>query len=505
MGFSVITDPVICVSMLDGVEMEMGFREIFSRAQEIKDICGESPLERYAVLRVLIAFAMDMLHPENHTERKKILRAGKFDENIFDNYVSECEKDGARFDLFDKAYPFMQAGYDEKLDKNAEKTAAYLLHYTPTGNNHIFWDHRREDDDSHQLSPGQAFRALCATYVFAAAGVQRYPSSVNNTPPVYVVALGKNLFETIVVNMLSVRECGKGRIDYGCGDVPWRNEKIVIPKQEFVEVTELGALTWMPRRVTLIQDTDGMVRKIYFQQGWNFKGNSLWRDPHVPYRKKKDGSRVSVKPETGREFWRDIGTLIYDVEEVFIEQPQVLKSIRDVYQFHGEYINLRMAGLVTDRAQYVEWQEEQLAVPACLMQNKEVSELFRQEIAILETLQKALSSSIILRGLGKEGKNRWTSVAQQANTIFLGIMHDKMFGEIMQEILEINRDGWEEEKVKQQINSFFNKSWKVIEQTLEMTVDQAGNSLQAMSEQIEIRRNIFMKYNKIRKEESIYE
>ena len=62
MGFSVITDPVICVSMLDGVEMEMGFREIFSRAQEIKDICGESPLERYAVLRVLIAFAMDMLH-----------------------------------------------------------------------------------------------------------------------------------------------------------------------------------------------------------------------------------------------------------------------------------------------------------------------------------------------------------------------------------------------------------------------------------------------------------
>ena len=156
-------------------------------AHHIKDISGSNPLERYAILRLLIAFAMDMLHPETSYDRMDLLQTGHFDADSLDKYIRECEKDGPRFDLFDPDHPFLQSKYDEAMDSKAKKPIATILHALPSGNNHIFIDHRLAD--SHSISIPDAFHALCAAYVFCVSGTAG-PSSVNNTPPLYTVMIG---------------------------------------------------------------------------------------------------------------------------------------------------------------------------------------------------------------------------------------------------------------------------------------------------------------------------
>ena len=55
MVYSVLTEPVIPVLLPDGTNASVGIREAFLKAHEIRDIQGDTPLERYALLRLLIA------------------------------------------------------------------------------------------------------------------------------------------------------------------------------------------------------------------------------------------------------------------------------------------------------------------------------------------------------------------------------------------------------------------------------------------------------------------
>ena len=99
-----------------------------------------------------------------------------------------------------------------------------------------FFDHQ----PSAILCPGDALVTFLSAYLFCTAAAQGYPSSVNNTPCVYVLHRGKTLFDTLVLNMLSVAECGN--IAYG--RPAWRAEAQVKPKEEFANVDMLQALTW---------------------------------------------------------------------------------------------------------------------------------------------------------------------------------------------------------------------------------------------------------------------
>lgn len=105
--------------MPDGTGKSVGIREAFLKAHEIKDIQGDTPLERYALLRLLIAMAMDMLALKTSDDRYDLLQQGAFDAQTFEDYVRECEKDGPRFDLFDEEHPFLQSKYDEEMDSKA--------------------------------------------------------------------------------------------------------------------------------------------------------------------------------------------------------------------------------------------------------------------------------------------------------------------------------------------------------------------------------------------------
>ena len=493
MAYSVLTEPIIPVVMPDGSNKRIGIREALLQAHTIKDIICSNPLERYAVLRLLIVFAMDAYDPKDSYARKDLFDEGKFDETRLDAYFAECEKNGPRFDLFDSEHPFLQSKYDEKLDVNAKKSVANIIHYLPSGNNHIFLDHRLEN--SHQIEFHEAFMALCASYVFCVSGLAG-PSCVNNTPPLYVTIIGDNLFETIVLNMISEAEAKP--LEYGAGEVPWRQEKVIVPKKQVASVSLLEGLTWQPRRITLIRDPGAnTIRNIYYQPGLDFRGDDLWNDPHVPKFRKKDDSFGTVKPDLAREVWRDAGTLLYDHDSKHVRQPLALRCMGNIYDEDDlpDWVRLRTAGLVTNQAAYTGWNEGELSLPTGFILNQEKANLFRDDIQTVEKLQANIYTSV-QRYVDKprtSGDSDEYSVAIQCRQKFLQMAHDLLFGDMMQ---EINVGVREEEH----INHFCMKMMELIRDLLATTLRVSGNSTKTLMKQIEAEKWIWIGFDKIAKE-----
>ena len=493
MPYSVLTEPVIPVLMPDGKKKRIGIRAFFLEAHHIRDISGNNPLERYAILRLLIAFAMDMLHPETSYDRMELLQTGHFDADSLEEYIRECEKDGPRFDLFDSEHPFLQSKYDEAMDSKAKKPIATILHALPSGNNHIFIDHRLAD--SHSISIPDAFHALCATYVFCVSGTAG-PSSVNNTPPLYTVMIGGNLFETIVLNMVSKAEAAP--LPYGEGDVPWRNRRVVIPKEHVASVSLIEGLTWMPRRITLIyREHNDSIDSLYCQAGLNFQGNDLWNDPHVPKFRKKDDSFGTVKPELSREVWRDVGSMLYDHDCKQVRQPLVIRCLKNVYDDDDlpDWVMIRAAGLITNQAAYTGWSESELSIPSLFLYDEKKAETFREDVHLIESLQSMIYSNVQRYSdkprSGSPSEEHET--ASQCRQYFLKAAHDFLFGKNMAEI-KTNNPATDHSKL------FCNAMRKIVQDTLTQILHTTGNDADSIMRQIETEKWIWINYHKIMKE-----
>lgn len=481
MSYSVLYGPMVEAEYLDGHREEVGFYEAIAMAHQIRDIHAVSPLARYALIRLLIAFLMDMIRLTTVYDRKALLKAGKFDAAALDAYVRNCEKHGPRFDLFDEVHPFMQNAYDADYDASPPKPVAALFVELPSGNNNIFFDHRLETH--HIFSASEAFQGLCATYVFCPAMVQGYPSCVNNTPPLYMIVEGNCLFETLVLNMLSLQECG----NIPLGSVPWREDKQVIPKDVYPNVSMLEALTWMPRRATLIADSDGRVSTVRFQQGRNFLGNDLWRDPHVPYRRTKE-RLASIKPQLGREVWRDLGSLTMAQEGIY-QPPLVVLQAGSVWLQAPILLQVWYVGLITKQASVLGWIEGRLTVPSLLLEKDELAYQFQYDMRMIEQQQNDIHY-IINKHLGED-------VAAQGQSLYLKHMREYILNQHMAALTTM--DTTESGKL------FLDAMRAVLYLILNQIVEQTGSDVKALLRQREVRNYLFIRFNKQRKERETLE
>lgn len=497
--YSVMTEPVIPVAFLNGSLAKLGIRETLIRAHEIRDLQCLSPLENYALFRLMIAFATDILRPERRDDRRRLLEVGRFDAETVDAYIAACETNGPRFDLFDARHPFMQSAYDAEIDGKAIKPVAALSISLPSGNNHMFLDHRSES--TPVMLPDEAFRAMLTLYVFCTAGAQGYPSGVNNTPPVYHRVIGNTLYESIILNMSSSRE--HASLEDGYDDLPWKNNRGVTPKEEFADVTYLAALTWQPRRICLLPEADGTVRKTALQQGKNFRGNDLWRDPHVAYRCGKKGDWNSVKPQQGRALWRDVGALLADSGSKHYRPPMSVSDAAEILEDNTAPLNIQQIGLMTNQASYVGWVEDRLSLPACILEDDFLAMIIRGDTETVEAIQSILVRSINTR-YGHEAKQD-ISLAEQARLSFLAQMHDVLFNFSIPDVYGF-RNSATEDDLRRHMELYHSHLEKALRSTLREVVQTSGSTSRDLQMQVETQREIMNRFRKyITEKEEQYE
>lgn len=417
--FNVLTEPWIPVERMDGSKEMLGIIDTLEQAQELHEIICRSPLETYAVKRLLMAFLMDALRPQRRADMKALFDRGSFPKEKILDYIAVCENEGTSFDLFDEKRPFMQAGYDDKLDRDKKKPVAILVHEFPSGNNHIHFDHRLQTE--HRLTYAEALRALCATYVFCTAGLSG-PSSVNNTPCTYILCEGDNLFQTLLLGMVCKAECGP--VPYDTIPVAWRSTEKVNPKEEYADMSVLAAFTWRPRRVNLISDDEeGFVSEAYIQEGLNFLGNGCWEDPHAAYRQNKKEEWYAVKPQSGRECWRDVGMIAaaYEIKPSH-KPPMAVAHYEKITGAQKALVKLNMTGLVTNKAQYLCLQCDTLSLPPVILASPEKGSLLCSEMAVIESVAGCITSAY--------GKLE-ASVASQLLTLYFSQIREALFSELL--------------------------------------------------------------------------
>ena len=382
--FNVLYDSWIPLAGMDGTYAEHGILETLERAHELGSISDASPMVEYSTYRFLIVFLMDALRPEEPEDIEELLDAGHFDMDRIYTYVKQCCSEGVSFDLFDETRPFMQTTVSPEWD-NRQKPVATLDYTVPSGNNHIHFDHLTKCES---YLPAKAMRMMLTAQIFCTSGAQGYPSNVNGAPPWFALINGNNLFETLVLNMVSIDET---RVKFDDPLVIWRNNEIVVSKKDVAQTSWLYGMLFPARRIHLIPDKDGQVSSIYFSQGMNYMNPSNWLDPHVFYSVNEKG-RFNCKPTAEFAIWQNLASLINTKNEC---APQVLSNY---VRFHTDgIVDMTLYGVATNQASYLQSSRNDLHLPVGIIGSETAEEFIRLYISSAKSLSKSVRMALAHR------------------------------------------------------------------------------------------------------------
>lgn len=354
----------------DGFTEELSLRDALVRAHEFRGVRHELPTVEFGLYRLLVALMGDIFFvepgvPLNTQRLGGLLARGRFEAALVDEYFARYPY----FDLFEEDKPFLQIGRMQ----GEEKPLANLLHPVPSGTNVNHFHHATEDKLA--ASPKAALGLLSTIAPFMTAGGAGLSPSINGAPPIYVLVRGRNLFETLCLNLYAAP------LEFArtSGDVPsWRWRRDV--GGERFDAGYLESLTWMPRRIQLIpgaggvcsvtgQVGDTLVRSMRFVAGDSTR--FTWIDPNAVYRITDKGPLV-LRMREERELWRDTAALALLEQSEEFKRPRVVNQLAmlmtDGYLEAGKALQLDLYALRTDMKMKVfEWQSETLALPAALV------------------------------------------------------------------------------------------------------------------------------------------
>lgn len=387
--FDVLTQGWIPVIDTSDQQKLLGIRDVLLQAHELREISDGSPLAEYAVYRFLSVFLMDAIRPEDAVAIDELLEAGEFDAKALDRYILRCRAEGVSFDLFDAKRPFMQAPFCAEWDK-VRKPASTLDYTVPNGNNHTHFDHR--ENQLIAFSYGEAMRMLLTAQLFCTAGAQGYPSGVNGAPPYFVLIRGENLFQTLVYSMTGIDQIR----DFDSMPVLWRNEMIIEPKKQMTNISWLYGMQFPPRRILLIPDKKTeTVKEIYFSQGLNYTAVDNWTDPHVTYRRNKEG-RFPWRPNYEKAIWRNLHDLIGKNKSLIVTQ---YAEKLEQHLLQSQYIPLTIYGVQTNNANYLTEIRQDFDIPEAMFRNQDCVQHIERDIRWAEETASALRKALMHKEL----------------------------------------------------------------------------------------------------------
>ena len=380
--FDVLTEPWISVIDLQGNKRELGVLELLEQAPRLKEIADPVITYEYGIFRFLCTFLMDAYRPREWSDLEELYQSGKFDMRLIRDYVAVCKEEGASFDLFDKERPFLQAGFDEKYDKKLVSVAALNI-ALPSGNNHVHFDHRLEEEQV--MTCAEAAKGLCAINLFCTAGVRGYPSTVNGAPPIYFILDDKTLFGSLVYSMIAEDEAGN--ISYSDPPPVWRCKAEIVPQEKETDTSVLYGMMYPCRRILLKPEEDGNIVKMFLSQGKNYVAYDAWRDPHVSYLLGEKG-RVSLKSSMEKEPWRNIISIM-------AQKDTALTFVRRIVEENLlDDIALKAYCVTTSQANYLDMQKSRLRMPRSIAESEIKSARIQELIQEIEKMSRILGRSL---------------------------------------------------------------------------------------------------------------
>lgn len=334
--FNLLREPWILVMNEDGSTQELGLIETFERACEIRRLAGELPTQDIAVLRLLLAIlhavygryapngtyapifddgSGSVMIADALTRWQALWDSGRLAHHILHEYLEKYED---RFWLFHPERPFYQVPnltsgtvYDAaKLNGEVNKSGNKERLFSP-----------RSGDHKYSLSFAEAARWLIHINGFDDSSNK--PTRGMNLPAVgtgwlgklgLVVAVGNNLFETLMFNLVFLQDGNKLWKD---GKAVWELDKVRTAERSEIPHPKNPAelLTLQSRRIRLVRDGDRVIQ-FRAQGGDFFKEENAFVEQMTVWKKENQEQEIYLPKQhnVSRQVWRDFASLFVNKE-----------------------------------------------------------------------------------------------------------------------------------------------------------------------------------------------
>ena len=308
--FNLLEEAWIRVLKDDCSEEMVSLPEAMIHAHEYRDLCGDTPEQDMAVLRLLLAVLhtifskMDEDGQDNvidtPTQARKRWRAlwekGYFKEDVIRTYL---EKYHERFWLFHDQYPFWQI---PEAAVGTEYTVAKLNGELSESGNKVRLFPLCNGIKKQEMEYAAAARWLL--YVNAYDDTSAKPKGKGLPSPGVgwpgklglIAAVGDNLFQTLMLNLTLLKD---GRSLWEGEDKPiWEREPSKKERQEIAVPDNLAELLTLQSRRLLLKRDHNKVVGYYLLGGDFFDKNLAYAEQMTVWRSERKGSKIFHTTQT---------------------------------------------------------------------------------------------------------------------------------------------------------------------------------------------------------------
>lgn len=402
-SFNLLDEPWIPVRDMSGRTQLVGLRSALLESERWLEMKDPSPLVTASLLRLLLAVVQRAIGrlkgPDawrSHWER------GTWNVEAVRDYL-EQEKD--HFDLFHPARPFFQIP-DLGIPEPQWVPVTNLGLEFASGNNDTLFDHSH-DDRQIAWPADMVARYLVSLQSFALGGGKSSGSKRFGSHPyrshapcvgrVLVFLRGKNLFQTLTLNLVSSpNQC----LTAGESDETDRPFWEIDPDQIAAPGTRsirgvLDYLTWSSRAVLLHPDPKGRVARIEMTSLHALPARELgWRDPwalHAPTDEAPRHAPLALRVD--RALWRDSHALVPADSRLM---PEHLIRLREIGpdEVGMSCIRVNAIGLASDQAKPLAWRQDEFVFPTVVIRDPARSLILERGITEVNRVARALEGSL---------------------------------------------------------------------------------------------------------------
>lgn len=376
--FNLIEEPWIPCIDLEGRNVEHSIRDTLLEADQLREVCDDSPLVTVAIHRLLLAILYRAYEgPRSFTPWKSLYSRSAFDTQTVDKYLDKW-KDG--FDLFGDNKPFYQMA---RFETRRPISVNRLSTECASGNNATLFDHCG-DDVVVEWSPAQTAKRLIACQSFALGFGKSGNATIDGVDEALpysadAIALrgmniwlqGKSLFETLMINLVPIDDSSLP---------PWELEnpneyRDRLQGKERKVVSSSGVvdrLTWQSRLIRLIPK-DSTVSQMYFTQGRSADKSD--GDPMKVYRYSKEEGISALPLSSSKAAWRDAHSILtIPGSESNEHRPECFNLVARLSFVldTSKPFTVQLVGLASapnKAGKFLLWRHERMPVPAVLLGN----------------------------------------------------------------------------------------------------------------------------------------
>jgi len=398
-SYNLVRQPFVPVLDRGGRRLEMGLLDTLTRAHDLRGVHDDSPLITVSMLRLLLAVVMRVEPVSDARSWRRLWDSGRFNAERLEEYFRRWS---ARFELFDSDRPFYQ---DPAVKGPKGSPISRMVHQESSGDNRTLFSHAF-DSRPAIITPGEAARRLVGLQAFGfsgTAGTNPVPFQFMDTPNVrtmHLLALGRSLFETLLLNSGPPRVL-EGETQTEADAPAWERQDWPPPSSGGTHpLGLLDRLTWQSRSPFLlsVESAGGGTRinGVVVRQRYRLHDDAL-HDPQVPQVKSLESGSRGRRFVEDRAVWRDSASLLAFAEGSRATRGLTwLASICEQGCFPLVEFRLLAAGLCTvpGKASITHWRSESLPVRASYLGDPEMVADLARSLDTAEQIARVLGSAV---------------------------------------------------------------------------------------------------------------